>query len=308
MPSGGSELVEQMRRRGLAAAVAVARDLGLPTGDPQVLSGRGNLIVHLAPAPVVARVATLTAWTRNNPFCWLAHEMAVAEFAAGNDGPVVAPTGLADAGPHRSDGLAVSLWTWVPPAGAQRQPEPAEAGEALARLHLAAAGFPGELAFLAPVRDQIADGLAALERERVLDSAVLAALRDRHAEVLAGLDLATAGPAIVLHGDAHAGNLLQAGAGWLWVDLEETCRGPREFDLAVLAGQLGAGGAAALAAYATATGTPPAEPAALAPFHRGRELEGAVWSLGMAHQYPERYRARARILLASVLRQGENPR
>lgn len=85
---------------------------------------------------------------------------------SGNGGPAVAPTDLADAGPHWSDGLAVSLWTLVP-TNATR-PEPAESGRALARLHLVA-GFPGELPLLAPVRD-----------------------------------------------------------------LEETCRGPREFDLAVL--------------------------------------------------------------------------
>ncbi len=41
---------------------------------------------------------------------------------------------------------------------------------ALARLHIAAAGFPGELPVCpaAPLRAQISDALAALERERVL--------------------------------------------------------------------------------------------------------------------------------------------
>src|SRR5262245_12669039 len=41
----------------------------------------------------------------------------------------------------------------------------------------------------------------------------------------------------VLHGDAHAGNLLRFGddCGWGWIDFEETCRGLRKFDFAVLA-------------------------------------------------------------------------
>jgi Ser/Thr protein kinase RdoA (MazF antagonist) len=186
----------------------------------------------------------------------------------------------------------------------------------LARLHLAAAGFGGELPHMAPVRAQITDGLAALERDQVLDAAVLAVLRDRHAEVLAELAAADAGPAIVLHGDAHAGNLLHSAAGrpatgrpatgrpatgWLWTDLEETCRGPREFDLAVMAGSLGPGSGTALAVYATVTGTRPPGPEDLAPFGRARELEGTVWALGMAHQHPARYRDTARSMLDRVL-------
>jgi len=294
-----------MTRAGLAAAVRVAREQGLPGDDPEVLSSRGNVIVHLRPAPVVARVATLTAWTRSDPFRWLAWEVAVAGYTADRGGPVVAPTALADPGPHRSNGLAVSLWAWVPPS--QARPGPADVGETLARLHLAAAGFPGDLPVLAPLRAQISDGLAALEREHAADPAALAALRDRHAQVLAELD-GVSEPALVLHGDAHAGNLLLAdgarpGPGWLWIDLEETCRGPRAFDLAVLADYQGADAGATLAAYAAVTGEPLPEPEVLALFTRARRLEGAVWTLGMAYQYPARYHEPARFLLADVLGQ-----
>ena len=294
-----------MTRAGLAAAVRVAREQGLPGDDPEVLSSRGNVIVHLRPAPVVARVATLTAWTRSDPLRWLAREVAVAGYAAGQGGPAVAPTALADPGPHRMDGLAVSLWTWVPPSPAR--PQPAEVGEALARLHLAAAGFPGELPLLSPLRALITEGLAALEREQAAAPAVLAALRERHDAILAELNGVT-GPVLVLHGDAHAGNLLPAdgarpGPGWLWIDLEETCRGPRAFDLAVLADHQGADAGATLAAYAAVTGEPLPEPEVLALFTRARRLEGAVWTLGMAYQYPARYREPARFLLADVLGQ-----
>jgi hypothetical protein len=336
MPGDEGGRIAQMTRAGRAAAVSVAREQGLPGDDPEVLSSRGNVLVRLRPAPVVARVATLTAWTRSDPFRWLANEVAVAGYAARSGGPVVAPTALADPGPHWSNGLAVSLWNWVPTSPGS--PEPADVGAALGRLHLAAAGFPGELPVLSPLREQISDGLDALERERVLDRAVLTALRDRHAEILADLDGVT-GPALVLHGDAHAGNLLRPaaasaptasrparpadpgpaarahaataapGPGWLWVDLEETCRGPREFDLAVLIRGLAAEDrAAALEAYAEVTGIALPEPAVLARFGRARELEGAVWTLGMAHQFPARYREPARALLAIVLRpDGADP-
>ena len=63
-------------------------------------------------------------------------------------------------------GPAVSVSEWSPSA---RRADPATVGTALGRLHLALAGFPGELPFMAPARAQIDDGLAALERDHVLD-------------------------------------------------------------------------------------------------------------------------------------------
>ncbi len=75
MTVSGAGLADAAIREGLAVATAVARELGLPADDHRVLSARGNLLVHLAPGPVVARVATLTAWTRDDPFAWLAREV-----------------------------------------------------------------------------------------------------------------------------------------------------------------------------------------------------------------------------------------
>jgi hypothetical protein len=290
--------IAEITSRAVAAAVLLAQQQGLRCDDPEVLSSRGNVIVHLRPAPVVARVATLTAWTRNDRFSWLAREVAVAGYISRNGGPVVAPTALADPGPHWSDGLAVSLWTWARPS--PDRPETGEAAETLARLHAAAAGFGGELPVLCPLREQVSDGLDILERENAADAALLAELRDRHAGILASLD-SLAAPALVLHGDAQPRNLVSTDAGWLWLDLEETCRGPREFDLAVLTRFREADAAAGLAAYAHASRTPLPEPEVVELFWRARDLEAAVWVLGMAHQYPERYLGPARASLDRVL-------
>jgi len=68
MTAAGETLLATLTWAGLAAAMRVAREQGLPAEGPRVLSSRGNLPVHLTPAPVVARVATLTAWTRRDPF------------------------------------------------------------------------------------------------------------------------------------------------------------------------------------------------------------------------------------------------
>ncbi|HXW46980.1 MAG TPA: phosphotransferase [Streptosporangiaceae bacterium] len=298
MPATGEAAeIGFITRAGVAAAVALARRLGLPSAGPDVLSSRGNLLVHLAPAPIVARVATLTALTRRDPSAWLAREVAVAGYVAGRGGPAVSPVTMVPPGPYRQDGLAITLWDLLPPSSLR--PDPAAAGAALAEFHLAAAGCPAELGYLTPARDLVSEGLEILEREAGLDRATIDALRQGHARVLAAIP--APGEQIVLHGDAHPGNLLAAGDGWRWADLEETCRGPVEWDLAVLAGQSGAGARAALRGYAGVAGSAVPEPDALEPFRRARLLEAAVWTAGMACRYPSRYRESARHLIAAVL-------
>ncbi len=298
MQQDGGGQIGELTRRGQAAVAALARRLGLPGDRQVVLSSRGNLLVHLVPVPVVARVATLTGWSRRDPAVWLAREVAVAGYAAGRGGPVVPPASQVDPGPHWQDGFAVSLWEYV--RAEDRQAGPAEAGVALARLHQAIRECPVELGELSVAREQISDGLDALERGSVLDGGMVSALRAVHAEVLAGLAGVGSEPR-VLHGDAHGGNLLATTArGWLWIDLEETTRGPVEWDLAVLAGQ-SADGDAALRAYAAEAGTRVPTAEALAPFGRARELEAAVWTLCMAHLYPARYSERAQKWLAALL-------
>ncbi len=130
------EHIGELTRRGLAAAARLAQRLGLPGDDPVILSSRGNLLVHLSPALVVARVATLTARYRLDPMAWLAREVAVAGYVAGRGGPVVPPA--ADPGPCWQDGFAVSLWQYVVTRDAS--PDPADVGSALGRLHRAARG------------------------------------------------------------------------------------------------------------------------------------------------------------------------
>jgi aminoglycoside/choline kinase family phosphotransferase len=46
------------------------------------------------------------------------------------------------------------------------------------------------------------------------------------------LPLALTWPRRPLHGDAHTGNLLQSGDGPRWIDFEDVCAGPVEWDLA----------------------------------------------------------------------------
>ncbi|HEY0637232.1 MAG TPA: phosphotransferase [Pseudonocardiaceae bacterium] len=300
---------EELARRAVAAAVKAGRAHSLRCDEPRLLSARGNAIVHLAPSPVVARVSTLTAFTRRDPAAWLAREVAVCASAAAHGGPVVPPSDLVDPGPHEVDGLAMTFWAHVEPS--DERPDAEAAGTALAELHAALAHHRDPLPLLTPVFDQVDDALHAFERDGAVDDELLAAMRAEHAAIgaeitaLAGANGARPGggqPSGVLHGDAHGGNLLRVGGRWLWTDLEESCRGPLTWDLAVLAGAAGDDGPRVRAAYARATGRPDPGDEQLAPWLRARELEATVWLLGMAHQHPAGYAAAAADLAAQYRR------
>ncbi len=261
----------------LRAAVAVGRRVGLPVRDPVVLSDAFNLVVHLAPSPVVARVPTVTARLRPDVLEWVRREIAVGTH-------LDATTDLADPGPHRHGGFVVGLWRHLA-VDRERRPTAQEAGRALAALHTQLRSCPVELPRLGPPFADIdavvtAPGLAGLDRadaEQLGREA--AALRER---LLPDPEPAGSPAAQVLHGDAHPGNLVAAPAGWRWVDLEETCRGPVRWDLAVLRGTRRLDGAAAVAAYALALGLPPVADAELADLLALRRLQARCAQLLLA--------------------------
>jgi hypothetical protein len=72
-------------------------------------------------------------------------------------------------------------------------------------------------------------------------------------------------------------------------------------DLDTAAATPAAVGAAAVA------GVAPPEPEVLAWFDRARVLEGAVWTAGMAHQFPARYGDKLPALLDEALAGGDSP-
>lgn len=244
---------EALTGRAVGAARAVAERHGLaPTGH-QVLSDRGNAVVRIEPYPLVARVTTLGAPLRLDQGDWQRREVAVAAEAAAGGAPVVAPSALLDPGPHHEDGLWLSFWEAVDVR--RLLPGAEQVGRSLAALHDALGGvrFPAG-PVLGPVHELTRGGLALLGREAALPPAVLDRLRAEHDALRPAL-ADVGGPPVGLHGDAHPGNLLRAGTGWVWTDLEETCRGPALWDLAVATGGSDRVDTAAttLGAYAEAT-------------------------------------------------------
>jgi Phosphotransferase enzyme family len=229
---GRRRLREKRSRRAVAAAVVLAREHGLRVQQPTVLNDLFSLMVHLRPAPVVARVATRMPKLRTPIADWLGLEIAVTSFLSEQGAPVVAPSRELPPGPHEYDGFAISFWTYVEP-DPDRTPTTADCSAMLVDLHDVLRTYPGELPRLGD--NDIARGLEALDQAGHLLSEAEIELLHASAERLLPLSEESGRDLQPLHGDAHPGNLIATREGGLvWIDFEDVCRGPLEWDLATM--------------------------------------------------------------------------
>jgi Ser/Thr protein kinase RdoA (MazF antagonist) len=280
----------------VSAAVKVAAGLGITSTDPVVLADGANVIVHLQPSPVVAKVAASTPEVRPDPAAWLQRELDVAAFLTEAGAPVLPPSPEIAATTHVGDGHVMSFWRYLRSASAERADE-ATIGAMLRDLHAVLRTYPGTgtgtgtgtgaVSELAP----LADIPAYLARSQTrLTKGQAGALAAAYARLTAELDPTS--PPQPLHGDAGPGNLMAADTGWVWNDFEDTCSGPVTWDLAASTANPRRNRARILAAYGTDV-----DPAQLAVCEQLRRLHLTVW-YGL---YAERFtdlRARADELLA----------
>ncbi|MFD5829754.1 phosphotransferase family protein [Lentzea sp. NPDC060358] len=215
------------------AAVALAASHGVVSTDPVVLENGSNVIVHLRPAPVVARVAARTALVRPSVADHFARDLAVSAFLAARGVPVVTPSSELPAGPHAADGFVMSFTTYVPHFPGVELTRP-DVLALLPGLHAELRLYDGELPARGPL-DDIDNTLTHLEGRGVPG---LEPFRARRAELREDWD-AHYRDVQPLHGDAHHGNVLMTSSGPVWNDFEDTWRGPVGWDLACLAGARG---------------------------------------------------------------------
>lgn len=102
------------------AAVSLAATHGVISPDPVVLQDGSNVIVHLRPAPVVARIAARTALVRPSVADHLARDLAVSAFLSSRGVPVVTPSAELPPGPHLLMTASGPVWsdfedTWLGP-------------------------------------------------------------------------------------------------------------------------------------------------------------------------------------------------
>lgn len=220
----------------IQACQRLASHLGLGRVQPVVIGRHSNLALWLDPGPWVARVATGTAGPRAQA-AWARREVTLAR-ALSRAGAAVATPAPGDlAGPHVQDGWRLTLWQRL--ALHDTAPDPCAAGRALARCHAVLHDLPhdglGEPTPPWSPLDETARLLAhPVIQARAGDDAGWVARR------LAVLDRRVRhhrAPVQWLHGDAHLNNVRRLADGSpVWLDWEDACRAPLEWDLAGLVG------------------------------------------------------------------------
>lgn len=199
-----------------------------------MLRDAGTALVWLAPAPVVAKVATLQLQPKAGAV--LLREVRVAQYLRRAGGPVVAPSAELPQRVHLEEHYALTFWDHHPQVDRKGSVDWAEAARALADVHAALAGCPIELGSFRDRQLEPAGRTLALARgASMVPAAELPFLRAVHAELTSELsDRALF--EVPLHGDPRRGNLLGSSDGCAWTGLEVACRGPVEWDLAALPG------------------------------------------------------------------------
>jgi hypothetical protein len=219
------------------AAQAIAQRHGIAAEQARVLHDANNVVVHLAPSPVVAKICR--ASVGDHGWRKLATELEIARHLVRAGAPVVGPSPELPPGPHVQGDFAMTFWRHQdhdPDALATSR----GAGHALAQVHEALDSYPETFpSFLdRQVRRtaRILFGESAPSPHPTFDrdflcSQYLSITSELHDRKLS---------CRTLHGDPHRGNVLVGKAGYLLIDFESVCSGPVEWDLSALPGQ-GAG-------------------------------------------------------------------
>ncbi|SDY60469.1 Phosphotransferase enzyme family protein [Saccharopolyspora shandongensis] len=226
------------------AAVGAGRDLGLTVTDSRVLHDLFSVVVHLAPAPVVARIPTVLP--HNTGLDSLAHrqqaELDVTRWLADRGTPVIPPSPLVPREPVQRDGFSMTFWQFVE-EDRDGEPDYVANSELAADLHAALRAYPGRLSFLSSAEPQfVAESLALLEKRPDLIGPADLDRASREWQVLEPLVSSRAAfegvfPGVDLqpiHGDSPPANIFAGVDGHLFADFELVTLGPVEWDLAAV--------------------------------------------------------------------------
>src|SRR5579872_3395855 len=203
--------------------MSIASSLGLTVDDAIVLQDSNRLALRLLPCDVLARVA-------HGEHQVAQFEIELAQRLAESASPAAALEPRVEPRVYERDGFAVTLWTYYEPASSQKV-SPAGYASALERLHAGMRKFD----ILAPHFTDRVEQAQQLVASHDRTPALADADRELLGSTLRGLRRVIGGRGAaeqLLHGEPHPGNVLTTKNGLLFIDLETSCRGPVEFDLA----------------------------------------------------------------------------
>ncbi|WP_224242494.1 aminoglycoside phosphotransferase family protein [Hyalangium gracile] len=242
-PLLGPDALAARTRAATSAAVNTARELGLDVREPRVLHDVFSVVVHLAPAPVVARVPVVQP-PGISPTAQEVRQRRELEVVAWLDArgvPVVPPSSQVPRAPVRRDGFSMTFWQLADVAPDHSPYAPSDIALS-AELHAALAPYPGDLAFLAPFSGTVPACLAYLDAHPGLlapsdlerahaEWKLLAPVLESREAFSARFPTATIQP---IQGDAPSHNVIRTVTGIRFSDFEDVTLGPVEWDLAMI--------------------------------------------------------------------------
>ena len=208
--------------RALAAARALAGELGLPVEHAVVAHNSNKLALRLLPCDVLVRLSR----TGPDP---AEFEVELAQRLAVTAGPVAALDPRVDPRAYERDGFTMTWWTYYEPVAPEV--DSAAYAAALISLHVGMREVGMDVPHFSdraasalrlvtsPARTP---ALAPADRRLLTNTLQDASERIRRRGAAEQL----------LHGEPHPGNLLSTHRGPVFIDLETCCRGPVEFDVA----------------------------------------------------------------------------
>ncbi|ANE45840.1 hypothetical protein SY83_05455 [Paenibacillus swuensis] len=211
----------------ISEVLAIAKQAGLDEVIPVELSSAGNLIIHLAPHPIVSRIACdVTKEGTDYVYKTLNRELKIALHLHAKGVPVLLPSELANTRPYAVGETWMTFWKYAPPTQLQ-PPSPSEAVELINTLSLGMKDFSDEVPLLGVWERtcQSANRLINHPDQRVQELLCVFKTVDRQLRLKPTL-------LIPCHGDAHSRNLLPGPEGWIWTDFEDFSLMPKYWDLA----------------------------------------------------------------------------
>lgn len=209
----------------------MSRRLKIACSHPTIIKDSNNTIVHLAPAPVIAKVATTTI--RPRAATVLEHELSIGLHLAAHHAPIAPPTSSVAPGPHWHDTMTITLWELCD-HGPDRTVDPEMLAARLRAFHVAFADYPAELpVFTWQVEEagRVLSDQSLTPKLAPADREFLRSVQQGMLDSLRALELHQH----PLHGDPHLdGNVLFTTGGPLFIDFEAACLGPKEWDLSSL--------------------------------------------------------------------------
>lgn len=209
---------------------AMCAGLGLGEVTLTTLKAAHHTTFLVSPLRIVARVQSSEPMDAARETA--IKEVAVTRHLAGKSAPALAPLeGIA--GPHVVAPCVVTLWPYVAHARTAEEEDASVAATTLDAVHRALLDYSGELpeytgaldhCWLVLADDAACSALGRQDREL---------LKTQYGRLRSEVD-GTARHWGPLHGDPHLGNLLFGEYGPFWLDFEDACLGPREYDIACL--------------------------------------------------------------------------